>query len=203
MKEKLKLMLKDLIECIDGPWFVGDGALLGIVREGDLLDFDDDIDIFILPETKIDWTKLNPQLNHYKDYVCHKVYDASNNVNESSTNEWLRYIQYNRIRPQYRGYNRAQLTKAIAPTYRSEIIYNKCNFCWIDIFMLEHDELTNNMIVPYYFNKNKLFYYTKKELELKQNDTLGFTINIPNNTEEILQRQYGSNFMIEDQSFRY
>tara|TARA_R110001606_G_scaffold353181_1_gene503670 strand:+ start:589 stop:1200 length:612 start_codon:yes stop_codon:yes gene_type:complete len=203
MKEKLKLMLKDLIECIDGPWFVGDGALLGIVREGDLLDFDDDIDIFILPETKIDWTKLNPQLNHYKDYVCHKVYDPANNVNESSTNEWLRYIQYNRIRPQYRGFNRAQLCKAIAPTYRDEIIYNKCNFCWIDIFTLEHDELTNNMIVPYYFNKNKLFYYTKKELQLKQNDTLGFTINIPNNTEEILQRQYGETWKTENKKFKY
>ena len=51
--EKLKIMLKDLIPCIEGKWFVGDGALLGLIRKGDLLEFDDDIDIFITPETKI------------------------------------------------------------------------------------------------------------------------------------------------------
>ena len=203
MKEKLKVMLKDLIKCIDGPWFVGDGALLGLVREGDLLEHDDDIDIFILPETKIDWTKLNPKLKHYEDYVCHKVYDPTNNVNEPSSNEWLRYIQYNRIRPIYHGFNRAELTKAIAPTYRSEIIYNKCNVCWIDIFLLENDELTNNMIVPYYFNKKKIFYYTASDLELVQNEQLGFTINVPNNAEEVLERQYGTTWKIEDRKFRY
>ena len=55
MKEILKEMLKNLIPCIEGKWFVGDGALLGIIRNGDLLDFDDDVDIFILPVTKINW----------------------------------------------------------------------------------------------------------------------------------------------------
>ena len=34
-------MLKDIISCIEGPYIVADGALLGLMREGDLLEFDD------------------------------------------------------------------------------------------------------------------------------------------------------------------
>ena len=45
----LKQMLKELIPHIVGDWFIGKGALLGIVRDGDLILEDHDIDLYLLP----------------------------------------------------------------------------------------------------------------------------------------------------------
>ena len=39
----LKEMLHELISYIEGPYFLGDGGLLGLIREKDLLDHDDDL----------------------------------------------------------------------------------------------------------------------------------------------------------------
>ena len=66
MDNKLKNMLKDLISCIEGDYIVADGALLGITREGGLLKDDDDIDLYILPNTKINWDKLPININIIK-----------------------------------------------------------------------------------------------------------------------------------------
>ena len=33
-------VLKNLIPCIKGKWFIGDGALLGITRSGGLIPYD-------------------------------------------------------------------------------------------------------------------------------------------------------------------
>ena len=41
-------ILQKLIECIEGEYFVSDGALLGIIREGKLIEYDKDIDIYLL-----------------------------------------------------------------------------------------------------------------------------------------------------------
>ena len=96
--EKLKIMLKDLIPCIEGKWFVGDGALLGLIRKGDLLEFDDDIDIFITPETKINWDKLPDKYNYYKDYICYKLYNGLGRE-PHKISPWIRYLQYMRLLP--------------------------------------------------------------------------------------------------------
>ena len=47
-------VLKELIPCFKGKWFVGDGALLGIIRGGGLISYDSDIDIYIMEDTIID-----------------------------------------------------------------------------------------------------------------------------------------------------
>ena len=200
--EKLKIMLKDLIQCFEGPWFVGDGALLGLIRKGDLLDFDDDLDIFILPETKINWNKLPNKYNYNKDYVCTKVYDRLSRE-PATLSPWLRYIQYMRICPENKGFNRAELLQVGSSSYREESIERKYKAPWIDIFILEKDIDTDNYVVPYYFNKDKIFHYTPENLKLDINYDLGYPINIPHKAEEVLERQYGEDWMIEDRNFLY
>ena len=49
----LKQILKELIPYIKGDWFVGDGALLGLIREKGLIEYDNDIDIYLLPDSSI------------------------------------------------------------------------------------------------------------------------------------------------------
>ena len=200
--EKLKIMLKDLIQCFEGPWFVGDGALLGLIRKGDLLDFDDDLDIFILPETKINWNKLPNKYGYNKDYVCYKVYDKLGRE-PATVSPWLRYIQYMRICPENKGSNRAELLQVGSSTYSQERIEMKYKSPWIDIFILEKDIDTDNYVVPYYFNKDKIFHYTPENLKLDINYDLGYPINIPHKAEEVLERQYGEDWMIEDRNFLY
>ncbi len=200
--EKLKIMLKDLIPCIEGKWFVGDGALLGLIRKGDLLEFDDDIDIFITPETKINWDKLADKYGYYKDYICYKIYNGLGRE-PHKISPWIRYLQYMRLLPENRGCNRAELFKLASKTYREEMIQMNYKAPWLDIFVLEKDKDSDNYIVPYYFNKDKLFYYTPENLELNINYDLGYKIFIPNKAEEVLERQYGKDYMIEKRNFLY
>tara|TARA_R110000824_G_scaffold284441_2_gene472738 strand:+ start:498 stop:1103 length:606 start_codon:yes stop_codon:yes gene_type:complete len=201
MKEKLKLMLKEILPIFEGTYFVADGALLGIVREGDLLDFDDDVDIYILPTTIINWYKLPDKYKYFKDYMAFKIYDETN-PKPKPISDWLRFIQYTRTLPQYIGYNRANLCKAIAPIYRAEIIPNICHLYNIDIFVLEHDSINDRYKIPYLWNKQE-FFFTKKECETEIDSTLGFNIRIPKNPLDVLQRIYGDDFMIENREHTY
>lgn len=200
MKNKLKEMLKDIIPCIEGKWFVADGALLGIMREGDLLEFDDDIDLYILPDTKINWDKLPSKYNKYKDYTCLKVYDGKDVV--PIENDWLRFISYKRTLPEYFGYNRAQLTKAIAPNYETEKITRQYPLLWIDIFQLVYDDHHDLYRIPQHWNGVE-FYFTPTECEGMYNNSLGFDIKIPKKPKEVLKRIYGANWLVEDRSHSY
>ena len=202
MKKKLKIMLKDLIQSniFDGTWFVADGALLGIKRNKDLLDFDDDIDIYVLPSTKINWDKLNNKYKYYKDYSCYKLYDRSDE--RVNSNEWLRFIAFKRTLPQYYRYNRAELCRAISGDYEKEKIVRQYPNVWIDIFVLVYDEDNELYRIPQHWNGTE-FHFTKKEVECEKDDTLGFTINIPKNPIQVLERIYGVNWKVEDRFHQY
>tara|TARA_R110000765_G_C18953948_1_gene608801 strand:+ start:2152 stop:2754 length:603 start_codon:yes stop_codon:yes gene_type:complete len=200
MKNKLKIMLKHIIPCIEGPWFVADGGLLGIMREGDLLDFDDDIDIYILPSTKINWDKLPKKYKYYKDYTCYKIYNSADKVVKS--NEWLRYISYKRTLPEYYGCNRAELCEAIAVDYKKEKITRKYPNTWIDIFVLVYDPLHNIYRIPQHWNGTE-FYFTPFECEGTYDTTLGFEIKIPKNPKKVLERIYGSEWLKENKLHIY
>ena len=202
MKNKLKILLNDLIESniFEGSWFVADGALLGIMREGDLLDFDNDIDIYVLPDTKINWNKLKKKYNYYKDYSCYKIYDSKDKI--VSSNEWLRYIAFKRTLPQYYGYNRAELTGAIAPNYKREKITRKYPNIWIDIFVLVYDEDNDLYRIPQHWNGTE-FYFTSNEVEGEVNTALGFPIIIPKQPIQVLERIYGSNWKVEERDYQY
>ena len=200
MKEKIKILLKDLIPIFEGTWFISCGGLLGIVREGDLLEWDDDIDIYVLPDTKINWDKLPKKLNFIKDYMCYKIYDRDGDTTKS-TNNWNRYLAFKRSLYEYSGYNRAELAKEVAPSYRYESRTSIDKSYWVDVFVLVYDKLNDRYKIPYLWGK-KEFYFTKKECETQIDTTLGFDINIPKNPLDVLQRTYGDNFMVEDRDYK-
>ena len=200
MDNKLKNMLKDLIPCIEGQYIVADGALLGITREGGLLKHDDDIDLYILPNTKINWDKLPNKYKHYKDYMCYKIYDGQDKI--PSSNEWLRFIAFKRTMPEYYGYNRAELTRAIANDYKREKINRQYPSAWIDIFELVYDKTHKLYRIPAHWNGTE-FYFTPFECEGAYDNTLGFDIKIPKNHIQVLERIYGSNWIVEDRVHQY
>ena len=200
MENKLKNMLKDLISCIEGPYIVADGALLGITREGGLLKHDDDIDVYFLPETKINWDKLPNKYKHYKDYLSYKIYDGQDEI--PSSNEWLRFISYKRTCYEYLGYNRAELCGAIAPNYKREKITRQYPSVWIDVFELVYDETHDLYRIPQHWNGHE-FYFTPTEVEGQLDKTLGFEIKIPKNHKQVLERIYGSNYLIENRAHQY
>jgi len=195
-------MLNDLINSniFEGKWFVADGALLGIKRNKDLLDFDDDIDIYVLPTTKINWDKLNNKYKYYKDYSCYKIYDRSDE--RVSSNEWLRYIAYKRTSYEYYRYNRAQLCRAISGEYEKEKIVRQYPNVWIDIFVLEYDKDHDLYRIAQHWNGTE-FYFTPKEVEGQIDNTLGYEIRIPKNPLEVLERIYGTNWRVEDRHYQY
>ena len=199
-KNKLKIMLKDIIPCLEGPWFVADGALLGLMREGDLLEFDDDIDIYILPETKINWDKLPNKYNFHKDYMCMKVYNGEDKI--PTENEWLRFLAYKRNCYEYLGFNRSQLTSAISKDYRKQKIIRKYPNLWLDIISLVHDNKHDLYRLPYHWNGTE-FYFTPDEFKSEINNSLGFDIKIPKNPREVLKRIYGTNWIIEERDYQY
>ena len=81
-------MLKDLIKCIDGPWFVGDGALIGIIRQRSLLEYDDDIDLYLLPGSTINFDKLKEfNLDSQIWYSDTKIFSTLNPLNKK--NRWI------------------------------------------------------------------------------------------------------------------
>ena len=69
-------VLETLIPCIKGKWFLGDGGLLGLIREGKLLDFDNDIDLYVFEDTEIDLSSSVLEEQDY--YLCKKIYHPNN-----------------------------------------------------------------------------------------------------------------------------
>lgn len=199
-KTKLKEMLKAIIPAIEGKYIVADGCLLGIIREGDLLDFDDDIDLYLLPGSKINYDKLPDKYKYYKDYMCMKVYDGKDEI--PSSNEWLRFVSFKRCCYQYLGYNRAEICQDVAKYYKYERITRKYPSVWIDIFSLVHDCRYNIYRIPFHWRGTE-FYFTADECDGVNNDTLGFDIKIPKNPKQVLERIYGSNYMVENRTHQY
>ena len=195
MKNKLKIILKDIIKIIEGPWFVADGALLGLMREGDLLVWDEDIDIYILPETKINWDKLPNKYKYHKDYMCMKIYDGQDEI--PTENEWLRFISYKRTLFQYYGYNRAQLTEAIASDYKTEKIVRQHPNVWVDIIPLVYDDTHNLYRLNNHWNGIE-FWFTPDECQGMYNNSLGFDIKIPKDPTKVLERIYGPTWEVQD-----
>tara|TARA_R110000851_G_scaffold240348_1_gene393055 strand:- start:1 stop:615 length:615 start_codon:yes stop_codon:yes gene_type:complete len=196
LKSELKDMLKDLSKYIDGDWFVGDGALLGLVREKDLIELDNDIDIFLLPNAKLKLPKDCPYgIQRY--YMDIKFYLKKNKPKKR--NAWLEYLSYKRQSPTSKGLNRPQLTSRCAKTYKEEKIIPQFTDPYIDIFYLKWDG-DKYIIGDNWAN----IYYTEEEvLLLDTNSDLGFDVPIPNNAHDILKRQYGDDYMIADPNFSY
>ncbi len=183
-------VLKELVKHMKGKWFIGDGALLGIIREGGLISYDHDIDIYILEDTEID---LNHScLKKQKYYICDKVYDPDNEI--VKVNSWLEYNSH--IKFNNRHLNRAQVMSLASKDYKEKKIIPEFTKNHIDIFTLKKGEDGR-----YTTNWDNL-YFTEEELQLVEDYSLGFKVFIPNNAEAILERQYGD-WRTPNKDFKY
>jgi len=193
---KLLDMLEELIPNINGKWFLSDGGLLGLHRDNKLIDWDFDLDIYILEDTTInlDLTSLKTQ----KYYACDKIYKEGNTFQYA--NSWLEYIRYKRLLPQYKNLNRAQITKEISHDYKNEKIIKEYTSPHIDIFTLKKEG-------DKYIYKDGLYsrmFYLQEEIEdLEVIYYNGIAINIPSKTEVILNRLYGSDYMIPNPNYQF
>ena len=188
-------MLQDLKDMIDGEWFVGDGALLGLTRDHKLIEGDNDIDIYLLPNAKINIPKKS-RYAIQKYYMDFKFYFK--NIKSKKLNKWLEYISYKRTQPEQIGLNRPQICAKIKDSYKSEAIVPEFSSPYIDCFFLEWDG--KKYTVP----KWPMISFSEEEvLVLSENSDLGFSVPVPNKVENILERQYGKDWRIPNPSFSY
>ena len=192
-------VLKELIPCIKGKWFVADGALLGLVREGKLIDYDNDIDLYILEDTIIDLNdSINLKLQKY--YLCDKVYNI--NYEKDKKNTWLEYCSITKLRNQH--FNRSQVLIEAKKDYKEKKIIPEFTINHIDIFIIKKKDKEDN---NYYLDDDAIKigcpYITEEDLQVLENYDLGFKVYIPNNAEAILKRQYGESWKIPNPNFKY
>ena len=197
-KEKLLSLLERVSDCIEGAWFVGDGALLGIHRKGDLIEYDDDIDIFLLPGSELNYKKLNEcgiESEYY--YLNEKVYDPKHEYIKK--NAWKEYTSAMKLGCP--DYNRADLIHMAAISYGDNKIQNKHTTPNIDVFYLKD-------MGDYYSVDNweeYVCYYKTEIIDLERIRLHGIEIYIPNilHRDNILSRQYGDDYMIPNPKFQY
>ena len=198
----LKEMLKELIPYIKGDWFLSDGGLLGLKRNKDLLDHDDDLDLYLMPHARLELPDDHPTLGQQEYYMESKVYRKNEQV--FNPNLWIEYLSYLRCIPEASGMNRAELFKFGKSRYSHECIVPEFTKPYIDIFHLKYgDPISYHYCIPYWTEfKNQ--YYTIPEVEsLEENNDLGFKIFIPKKSEDVLGRLYGSDWIIENKNFLY
>jgi len=188
--------LEELVPNIKGKFFVSDGALLGITRDNELLPWDGDIDLYILEDTEINLDLTNLKKQEY--YICDKIYNP--NYEPQYANPWLEYIAYQRLKPENKNLNRAQLTKKISQDYKNEKKVIEYTFPHIDIFILKKEG-------DKYVYKDgiwKQMYYTQNEIDnLEPIFFKGIPIYIPKNKEVILERLYGPTWKIPNPNHHY
>ena len=183
-------VLQELIPCIKGKWFLSDGALLGIIREGGLISYDHDIDIYIFEDTIIE---LTDSIKLQKYYICDKVYSPLNSKDKKNT--WFEYCAH--IKTNNRKLNRPQILKLAGQDYHEKRIVPEFTVNHIDIFTLKKSEDGK------YRTKWPDYYYNEEELELVENYDLGFKVWIPNNAAAVLERNYGDDWRIPNEYFKY
>ena len=192
---KLSTILRNLIDCIEGDWFVCDGALIGLIREGGMLSYDDDIDIYLLPDSKINIDKLKEKELSYQDYyMCGKVYDKNNEYIKKNT--WLEFVNYNRHLPENYGMNRAELLKASKKHYFNNYIKAEFTYPCIDIFYLKCDVFNvDEYYLPFNYSKiyntDYIMIEKKDTKDMKKMNLLGSDVYIPNQPEKMLEMIYG------------
>ena len=138
MNEVHKILLNNLeklINCIEGEYFISDGALLGYRREKKLIEYDDDIDIYLLPNSYINKNKLKEyDIDIQKYYICDKIY--SKNYTKIKKNKWFEYLDHMRNLEENKNLNRAELFLKASKTYKEKSIDIEFSYPYIDIFYI-------------------------------------------------------------------
>lgn len=198
MENKLFSMLKKVIPNIKGDYFLSDGLLLGLTRDGKMIPWDDDLDIYLLPNSTLEISGTDLKQQSY--YICDKVYDPKNE--KKKLNPWFEFMDYNRVLPENRKLNRAQLFKKMGPLYKEKRIDVEFTYPWIDIHYLVKDgdkyRFKDNIRQKY------IHYYTKEEVSnLEKIEYNGVEFYIPSLKEQILSKIYGDDWKIPIKNFRY
>ncbi len=201
MNEVHKILLnnlKKLINCIEGEYFISDGALLGHVRENKLIEYDDDIDIYLLPNSYINKDKLKLyDLDIQKYYICDKIY--SKNHTKIKKNKWFEYIDYMRTKRDTENFNRAELFEYASKTYNEDSIDPKFSYPYIDIFYLKEND--DEYYLPYKMSSNyaNKYLYFKKDIINPIMKTMFCDIKdvcIPYDSVRVIKNIYGDDWFI-------
>jgi len=178
-------MLSDLIPMIEGKWWLIGGGMLGLCRDNDLIDYDNDLDIMILPDTKINIPKnSNYRLQNY--YMDSKFYDI--NLPKYKPNLWNEYLRYF---SKNKKLNRAELYREASKSYKQERIIAEFSEPYIDIYVMRKTNFGYE--IPYF--EHEFFYDLEVDTPVKNTD-LGFSVNLPSNTESVCRRIYGDDWNI-------
>ena len=184
-------MLKDLIKCIEGDWFIGNGGLLGIIRQRSLLEHDDDLDLYLLPGTTINKDKLKEfNLDSQIWYSDTKIFSTLNPINKK--NKWLEYCSY--IKTHNLHLNRAQVFSLAKESYKEKSIEPKFTMPYIDIYYINDDLTVDQWPETYYY---------ENEIETKEYNCFGFPVRIPVGYRNILNRNYGFEWKETDKNWQY
>jgi len=184
-------MLKNLIECIDGDYFLGNGGLLGIIRQRSLLEHDDDLDLYLLPGTTINKDKLKEfNLDSQIWYSDTKIFSTLNPLNKK--NKWIEYCSY--IKTHNLKLNRAQVFKLAKETYGDNFITPRFTLPYIDIYYLNEDLTVDQWPETYYY---------ENEIGIVETTCLGFPVNIPVGYKNILNRNYGFEWKETNKDWKY
>jgi hypothetical protein len=190
--EKLKINLKRLIPAIRGDWFLSDGGLLGIERQGDLLEWDNDLDIYLLPGSYIDTDILREQGLELQDYYMDtKIFDPL--LDKNKLNTWSEYMGFTRVKNKEKSMNRCELMKLASEDYKEKKIIPKFTIPYIDVYYLRDD-----LSIDYWDIK-----YDEEDMELEENFDLGFKIYIPSNRDKILTMIYGDSWRTPNKNFQH
>ena len=175
-------VLKELTNHIKGLWIVSDGALLGIIREGGLLSYDDDIDLIVDEDCEIDLKDSPLKIQEY--YICYKIYHPDNEIVKK--NKWTEYCGYIKMNNMKLG--RKDILSLASKTYKEEGKDIKFTKNHIDIFRVKKDPITGKYLFKGAWSKFQAHqYYTEDEMKGCEDHTLGFPVRIPCNAEEVLE----------------
>jgi hypothetical protein len=202
--KELISMLKELTDCIVGDWFLSDGGLLGITRENKLIDWDYDLDLYLLPNSYIDKNKLSKtSLKYYKYYCCIKIYREENEkIKKNSWNDYLLYLRTTEFL--HKKINKCQLMKEGKKTYSENKKDIKFTFPFIDIMYLQKKETDNGIIYKIKSKCWQEYFYKEEEINnLKIYNLQDINIKIPTNPYRILEMLYGKDWKIPNKNYTY
>lgn len=185
--QELFRLLKELDKCIVGKWCLVGGGLLGLIRDGEFIDWDNDLDIYLLPGSYVDESKISSECGIQKYYMDTKFY-FKNEYNYKPKNRWLEFISFIRTTPEMQGKNRAEVLVEASKRYKQEYIKPEFTNIFIDIYNLKEDGT-----IKYWDN----YYLLPEEFsQLILYEFQNYQIPIPFQSKKVLERHYGPTYLV-------
>lgn len=176
------------------PFWMYGGALLGYVRDGKLIPWDNDIDLFVW---KRDYHKILELKKEFKDagYVC-SIRDGCIMLKWNDMN--ITIVHYTL------DGEKAWLEKLCTRNKFGNIIYYGL-LCKT----LEHKMKLSTKFLKWFLLKSNGAYKTRQEVpshfyqKLKTINLLGVDLNVPEETEDYLEYTFGSDWRTPIKNFKY